>query len=531
MWCAKVFILGLILQVCVMISDFESTNEDYADENDKYIPNFVTVGQEYSIPVGSTVVLPCKLNHSEFHREYILAWKKDNAVLSAGHIKVSMNPRIKLIQSQSRDMKDNSINLEIKQVRTSDTGKYICQLSSTPPREVVHTLVALVPPKITFLSPAVRLEVAKGSPIHLECHGEGNPPPTISWSRKNNVMHNGENEIIQDILEIPHADRSSIGTYKCTADNRVGQPDTRDIEVYVIYPPEIEVERPIVHTGVGFEAHLVCIVHAEPPPIIHWFMDTTQLATTERHSQQNRGNRYTMMIRNVSFFDFGNYTCQAANKLGKERKGMTLTGVPVMSVFDSPTLGPSREHYNISWTTVSYAFIFEYRLFYHQHYTNKGTIDDELSTNKLLRRNQPYSSNSRQFDQLETPPTEHWNVVSLIERTHNKIGRGSNVADQYVIFQYPNDVLNPRHRMSFMLRNLTPASSYEARVQARNSFGWNELSTVFHFSTRAEDVEVELSAQPAISKNADVDGSNHSRGHKFSPFYSFLMIILYFVSR
>uniref|UniRef100_A0A1B0GJA3 Putative lachesin n=1 Tax=Lutzomyia longipalpis TaxID=7200 RepID=A0A1B0GJA3_LUTLO len=475
MWCAKVFILGLILQVCVMISDFESTNEDYADENDKYIPNFVTVGQEYSIPVGSTVVLPCKLNHSEFHREYILAWKKDNAVLSAGHIKVSMNPRIKLIQSQSRDMKDNSINLEIKQ--------------------------------ITFLSPAVRLEVAKGSPIHLECHGEGNPPPTISWSRKNNVMHNGENEIIQDILEIPHADRSSIGTYKCTADNRVGQPDTRDIEVYVIYPPEIEVERPIVHTGVGFEAHLVCIVHAEPPPIIHWFMDTTQLATTERHSQQNRGNRYTMMIRNVSFFDFGNYTCQAANKLGKERKGMTLTGVPVMSVFDSPTLGPSREHYNISWTTVSYAFIFEYRLFYHQHYTNKGTIDDEL-----------------------TPPTEHWNVVSLIERTHNKIGRGSNVADQYVIFQYPNDVLNPRHRMSFMLRNLTPASSYEARVQARNSFGWNELSTVFHFSTRAEDVEVELSAQPAISKNADVDGSNHSRGHKFSPFYSFLMIILYFVS-
>ncbi|KAG8231168.1 hypothetical protein J437_LFUL004997 [Ladona fulva] len=31
-------------------------------------------------------------------------------------------------------------------------------------------------------------------------------------------------------------------------------------------PPEIEVERSWVHSGEGFEAQLVCIVHGEPPP-------------------------------------------------------------------------------------------------------------------------------------------------------------------------------------------------------------------------------------------------------------------------
>lgn len=31
-------------------------------------------------------------------------------------------------------------------------------------------------------------------------------------------------------------------------------------------PPEVETERGTVHTGIGLEAQLVCIVHAEPAP-------------------------------------------------------------------------------------------------------------------------------------------------------------------------------------------------------------------------------------------------------------------------
>lgn len=50
--------------------------------------------------------------------------------------------------------------------------------------------------------------------------------------------------------------------------------------------PEIEVERGFIHTGVGFEAQLTCVVHAEPQPHVIWYKDTTQLGTTEQHSQQ-----------------------------------------------------------------------------------------------------------------------------------------------------------------------------------------------------------------------------------------------------
>lgn len=53
-----------------------------------------------------------------------------------------------------------------------------------------------------------------------------------------------------------------------------------------IDPPEIEVERPFVHTGVGHEAQLICVVHAEPQAHVIWYKETTQLGTTEQLSQQ-----------------------------------------------------------------------------------------------------------------------------------------------------------------------------------------------------------------------------------------------------
>lgn len=50
--------------------------------------------------------------------------------------------------------------------------------------------------------------------------------------------------------------------------------------------PEIEVERPFVHTGVGHEAQLICVVHAEPQAHVIWYKETTQIGTTEQLSQQ-----------------------------------------------------------------------------------------------------------------------------------------------------------------------------------------------------------------------------------------------------
>lgn len=64
----------------------------------------------------------------------MLAWKKGIAVLSAGNVKVSPDPRINLV---------NGYSLEIKEAGPQDAGDYVCQIGTLEPREITHTVEIL----------------------------------------------------------------------------------------------------------------------------------------------------------------------------------------------------------------------------------------------------------------------------------------------------------------------------------------------------------------------------------------------------
>lgn len=79
---------------------------------------------------------------------HVLAWKHGIAVLTAGDVKVTSNPRIRLMPPQgiidtSARSHSNSYNLEIQNVRISDAGDYACQIGSIVPKEIVHSLEVL----------------------------------------------------------------------------------------------------------------------------------------------------------------------------------------------------------------------------------------------------------------------------------------------------------------------------------------------------------------------------------------------------
>ena len=91
-----------------------------------------------------------------------------------------------------------------------------------------------MPPRIHYVSHSGPLEVLQGATVKMECRASGNPVPTVAWTRKNNVLPSGERSVSGLSLVIQHADRHSAGQYQCSADNGVGQPDTRHITLNVL---------------------------------------------------------------------------------------------------------------------------------------------------------------------------------------------------------------------------------------------------------------------------------------------------------
>uniref|UniRef100_A0A1B6CBY1 Ig-like domain-containing protein n=2 Tax=Clastoptera arizonana TaxID=38151 RepID=A0A1B6CBY1_9HEMI len=441
------------------------------------LPTFITKGRSFRVVTKDTVVLPCDVDNPG---NFVLAWKKGIAILTAGSIKVTPDARFRLV---------DGYNLEIHDVQTNDAGNYVCQIATLQPREITHTVEILVPPRISYVSSNGKLEVKKGTTVSLQCKASGNPVPNITWTRKNNLLPSGEKSDEGSSITIEQATRHHAGTYICSASNGVGEPVNESINVHVKYPPEIEVERSWVHSGEGYEAQLVCIVYADPTADVHWYRDTLRLDATDRRLVHHKGSRNTLIIGKVQASDFGNYSCVADNGLGKAKQFLELSGKPNPALFRSHHQSRFKDSYNITWSVNSYTPIEEFKLFFRKVPSNSpplvpGQLMGQPNINQGSKRPTRRQENDTYGQILVNGRfTGDWNDVIL----------PAMASEQFT------------QQMSYLIKGLEPGVNYEARVQAKNRFGWNELSDSFQFSTKgAEGSALESSPEPAIYSDPEV---------------------------
>ena len=77
--------------------------------------------------------------------------------------------------------------------------------------------------------------ICEGAMVTLSCNGTGNPTPSITWTR---AFDNGTDSapllpVVDGKYVMSNIMRSSNGTYRCTADNGVGDPVHRTVRVTV----------------------------------------------------------------------------------------------------------------------------------------------------------------------------------------------------------------------------------------------------------------------------------------------------------
>ncbi|XP_035904179.1 neural cell adhesion molecule 1 isoform X2 [Anopheles stephensi] len=392
--------------------------------NNGLVPRFISRGHTYRAVVGDTLVLPCEVENLG---TLVLLWRRGSNVLTASQLMVTRDERIRLV---------NGYNLEISELEPQDAGDYVCQISDKVNKDQVHTVEILVPPSVRAIPPTGQVTARKGGAVTLECKASGNPVPSIYWTKRSgtgkSVAKIGEGPV----LSLERVERQQAGVYQCTADNSVGDPVTVDMRLDVLYPPDISVEKSWIHSGEGFEAQLECIVHADPQPTVSWNQNSFPLQPTDRRTMSSRGNRHTLTIRHVQQEDFGNYSCVADNSLGRSKKYMEVSGRPGPADFLSPPWSRSTDSFNLTWKVESYPPLQEVRLLY-----------------RKLMMNETFQQPGRWHDVILTPAPRP-----------------------------PSEPLT--HVMAFTLRGLQHSSVYEAIVQAKNRYGWNEVSDIFQFYTQ-----------------------------------------------
>merc|ERR1711874_500542 len=86
---------------------------------------------------------------------------------------------------------------------------------------------------------------------------------------------------------------------------------------------------------------------------------------------------------------------------------------------------------------------------------------------------------------------------------------------------------------TYILDNLDEDSKYEAKVEARNEFGWSNQSEIFKFFTRNKDdtpkqLPIEPEKTPAPSKSGDFHQFSSSKKLSISVFLqSFVFVFLF----
>lgn len=314
-------------------SDDENTqNDEYETERPevKNQPpgiqaNITTMPQVYEVIAGTDVILECDVDPDN---GTIAQWYKDGNLYFFNTMKTYFD----------RDLTRYSIvnktkHLEIKAVEADDAGVYKCEVVQNSPVSVDHTVVMLTAPEIVRFTATNDGRVPEGSDLLLTCDVIGKPPPQIVWSRAvdngNQRLGEQDGEFTQNSVYMKGVKMEHAGKYYCYAFNSVGH-NQAELDVSIAGKPRVHVHKTVVNSAVNVHAVLQCSTRYEDNPFIRWYKDGKLIADTAEYIITTLGPQSNLTLTPDANDDFGTYTCEAENRIGKHNRSIELVQRPVV---------------------------------------------------------------------------------------------------------------------------------------------------------------------------------------------------------
>ncbi|XP_076304804.1 contactin-2-like [Tachypleus tridentatus] len=256
-------------------------------------------------------------------------------------------------------------NYTILPVHISHEGQYYCQAENTLGRggaASVYLTVQEPPSVLLSLRPQVVKEDGDES-FSITCKARGKPKPFVKWLRnEQEISDNSDffrvdttNQIeennafsVQSTLyfdgprkrgkSLSSADR---GRYSCLFENGVGEPTRSDMSLKIKHSPFVRHTYNRVAFDAGETAVLQCKIQAYPSPSFEWYFKgriidnygSYAVNVTDLGDDVYVG---LLTIKDIRESDYGDYTCQAWNKVGDDEK--TIIKLVMKSAPDRPSM-------------------------------------------------------------------------------------------------------------------------------------------------------------------------------------------------
>ncbi|XP_055116132.2 brother of CDO isoform X2 [Symphalangus syndactylus] len=256
---------------------------------------------------GNTAVIACHLPESHPKAQVRYSVKQEWLEASRGNYLIMPSGNLQIVNASQEDegmYKCAAYNPVTQEVKTSGSSDRLRVRRST-----AEAARIIYPPE------AQTIIVTKGQSLILECVASGIPPPRVTWAKDGSSVagYNKTRFLLSNLL-IDTTSEEDSGTYRCMADNGVGQPGAAVIlyNVQVFEPPEVTMELSQLVIPWGQSAKLTCEVRGNPPPSVLWLRNAVPLIS----SQRLRLSRRALRVLSMGPEDEGVYQCMAENEVG-----------------------------------------------------------------------------------------------------------------------------------------------------------------------------------------------------------------------